>query len=101
MINNGEKSVTLVGEVIDDPIIELSKSEYDAMKKQNFIANALMQWLYVNSELSPHKEELSFTTYYLSEILSCIDRDNYLEVLAQKKKEEEVKDAEQQTRSEE
>ena len=101
MINNGEKSVTLVGEIIDDPIIELSKSEYDEMKKQNFIANALMQWLYANSELSAHKEELSFNTYYLPEILSCIDRGNYLEVLAQKKKEEEVKNAEQQTRSEE
>ena len=97
-----EKNVILVGENIkDDTIIELPKSEYDAMQKQNFIANALMQWLYDNSSLSSVRDELVFNTLYLSNVLQVIDRDSYFHILAIKKIEEEEINEKQQSRSEE
>nr|DAO53815.1 MAG TPA: hypothetical protein [Caudoviricetes sp.] len=97
-----EKNVIFVGKDIrNDSIIELPKSEYDAMQKQNFIANALMQWLYDNSSLSSVGDFLIFDTLYLSNVLQVIDRDSYFHILAIKQIEEEERNAEKQTRSEE
>lgn len=102
MINNGEKIVISVEENIeDDSIIKLSKSEYDKLKKDNFIANAVMQYLYDNSSLSTVRNDLVFDTMYLSNLLQAVDTEYYFYTLAEKRKEEEEKNAEKQTRSEE
>lgn len=69
--------------------VTLSRAEYDRLKKNEYVANKVMQYLYDNSQKSNYSNELVFYTSDLADVLQILDTEYYLYALDLRTKEAE------------
>lgn len=69
--------------------VTLSRAEYDRLKKNEYVANKLMQYLYDNSQKASYSNELVFYTSNLADVLQILDTEYYLYALDLRTKEAE------------
>ena len=69
--------------------VTLSRAEYDRLKKNEYVANKVMQYLYDNSQKSSYSNELVIYTSDLADVLQILDTEYYLYTLDLRTKEAE------------
>lgn len=87
---------------ITDQEVTIKLSEYSELRRQNFIANVVMQYLYNNCNLDYDGKKLRFYTGGLEDVIEAVDKPNYNAVLAIKQeKQKEREDEREENRSKE